>query len=126
MLRHGMTRSDVREHLIIQGSGFPLVYGTKIPTHDPGKAGEFRDVKPRPMGIQLFQIISMVKNAWHLPDLTLLKTQVRIVNFGKEVLRMTTIGFPNQGGGLLLVTGSEIGNAEIVKKRGNMGISGGV
>ena len=114
------------EHLIIQGSGFPLVYGTEIPTHDPGKAGEFRDVKPRPMGIQLFQIISMVKNAWHLLDLPLLQAQVRIVHLRKEILGMTAIGFPNQGGGVLLVTGSEIGNAEIVKKRGNMGISGGV
>ena len=64
----------------------------------------------------------MVKNAWHLPDLPVLKTQVRIVDFGKEILGMTAIGFPDQGGGLLLVTGSEIGNAEMVRKRGNMGV----
>ena len=38
------------------------------------KAGEFGDMKPRPMGIQLLQVTGMVKNAWHLPDLTLLKT----------------------------------------------------
>src|SRR5438093_7240752 len=74
------------------------------------------------MRIQLLQITGMVKNAWDFPDLTLLETQVRIVDLGKEILRMTTIGFPNQGGGVLLVTGSEIGNAEMVKKRGNMGV----
>ena len=61
-----MSGGDLFEHLIIEGSGVPLVYGTKIPTHDPGKAGEFRDVKPRPMRIQLLQITGMVKNAWHL------------------------------------------------------------
>ena len=114
------------EHLIIQGSGFPLTDGTKIPTHDPRKAGEFRDMKPLPMGIQLLQVKGLVKNPWNLPDLPLLETQVRIVDPGKEILRMTAIGSPDQGGSLLLVTGSEIGNAEIVKKRGNMGISGGV
>ncbi len=112
-----MTRSNLFEHLIIQGSGVPLTDGTKIPTHDPGKAGEFGDMKPLPMGIQLLQITGMVKNAWHLLDLPVLKTQVRIVDFGKEILRMTAIGFPNQGSGLLLVTGSEIGDAEMVKKK---------
>jgi len=117
-----MSGSNVFEHLIIQGSRFPLAYGTAIPAHDPGKAGEFGDMKPRPMGIQLLQITGMVKNAWHLPDLTLLKTQVRIVDFGKEVLRMTTIGFPDQGGGFLLVTAVEIGHAEMVRKRGDMGV----
>ena len=112
-----MSWSNVFEHLIIQGSSVSLTDGTKIPTHDPGKAGEFRDVEPRPMGIQLLQITGMVKNAWHLLDLPVLKTQVRIVDFGKEILRMTAIGFPNQGSGLLLVTGSEIGDAEMVKKK---------
>ena len=112
-----MTRSDLREHLIIQGSGFPLVYGTEIPTHDPGKADEFRNVEPCPMGVQLFQITGMVKDAWHLLDLPVLKTQVRIVDLGKEILRMTAISFPNQGGGVLLVTSSQKSNAEIVKKR---------
>jgi hypothetical protein len=71
-------------------------------------------MKPRPTGIQLLQIKGMVKNTWNLPDLTLIETQVRIVDLGKEILGMTTIGFPDQGGGLLLVTGSEIGNAEII------------
>src|SRR6266568_1216478 len=80
------------------------------------------DLKHLPMGIQLLQITGMVKNAWHLLDLPVLKTQVRIVDFGKEILRMTAIGVPNQGSGLLLVTGSEIGDAEMVKKRGNMGV----
>ena len=110
------------EHLIIQDRGFLLADGTKIPTHDPSKAGEFRKMKPRPMRIQLLQIKGVVKNAWHLLDLPVLKTQVRIVDLGKEILRMTAIGFPNQGGGVLLVTGSEIGNAEMVRKRGNMGV----
>ena len=59
----------------------------------------------------------MVKNGWNLSDLTLLETQIRIVDPGKEILRMTAIGFPNQGSGLLLVTGSEIGDAEMVKKK---------
>ena len=78
-----MSGSNLFEHLIIQGSRFPLADGTAIPTHDPGKAGKFGKMKPRPMGIQLLQITGMAKNAWHLPDLTLLKTQVRIVHFGK-------------------------------------------
>src|SRR6266581_8855327 len=117
-----MSGSNMFEHLIIQGSGFQLAYGTEIPTHDPGKAGKFGDMKPRPMRIQLLEVKSMVKNAWHLLDLPVLKTQVRIVDPGKEILRMTTIGFPNQGGGVLLVTCSEIGNAGMVRKRGNMGI----
>src|SRR6059058_3727284 len=119
-----MTRSDLLEHLIIQGSGFSLTDGTKIPTQDPSKAGKFGKMKPRPMGIQLLQITGMVKNAWNLLDLPVLKTQVRIVDPGKEILRMTAIGFPNQGDRLLLVTGSEIGNAEMVKKRGNMRVGG--
>src|SRR5437667_12688051 len=109
-----MTRSDVLQPLIIQGSGFPLAYGTEIPTHDPGKAGKFGDMKPRPMRIQLLEVKGLVKNAWNFPDLTLTETQVRIVNLGKEILGMTTIGFPDTGCGLLLVYGSEIGNAEIV------------
>src|SRR3989442_12004456 len=88
----------------------------------PGKAGKFRDVEPCPMRIQLLQIESMVKNAWNFSNLTLLETQVCIVDLGEEILRMTAIGFPNQGGGLLLVTGSEIGKAEMVRKRGNMGV----
>src|SRR5262244_2363133 len=50
LLGHRMSGRNLLEHLIIQGSDFPLVYSTKIPTHDPGKAGEFRDVEPRPMG----------------------------------------------------------------------------
>src|SRR5262249_21149467 len=122
MLGHGMTRSDVREHLIIQRSGVPLTDSTEITTHNPSKAGEFGDVEPCPMRIQLLQITGMVKNAWHLLDLPVLKTQVRIVDLGKEILRMTAIGFPNQGGGVLLVTSRQIGNAEMVRKRGNMGI----
>src|SRR4029453_10582177 len=116
--------SDLLEHLIIQDSGFPLVYGTEIPTHDPNKADEFRDVEPCPMRIQLLEVKGMGKNAWHLLDLPVLKTQVRIVDLGKEILRMTAIGFPNQGDGLLLVTSSQIGNAEMVRKRGNMGVGG--
>ena len=35
---------------------------------------------------------------------------------------MTTVGFQDQGGRLLLVTGSQIGNAKMVRKRGNMGV----
>src|SRR2546429_8644542 len=105
-----MTRSDVREHPIIQDSGVPLTDGTEIQTHDPGKAGEFGDMKPRPMRIQLLQIKGMVKNPWNLLNLPVLKTQVRIVDPGKEIQRMTAIGVPNHRGGLLLVTGSEIGN----------------
>ena len=54
----------------------------------------------------------------------MLETQVRIVDLGKEILGMTAIGFPDTGDGFLLVTAVEIGNAEIVKKRGNMGIGG--
>src|SRR4029453_13439490 len=119
---HRMSGSNLFEHLIIQDSGFPLTDGTKIPTHDPGKAGEFGDMKPRPMRIQLLQITGMGKNPWNLLNLPVLKTQVRIVDLGEEILRMTAIGFPNHGGGLLLVTSSEIGNAEMVKKRGNMGV----
>src|SRR2546422_3646997 len=117
-----MSGRNVLAHLIIQGSGFALIYGTKIAKHDPGKVGKFRDVEPCPMRIQLLQIKGMVKNAWYLPDLTLMEAQVRIIDPGKEILRMTAIGFPNQGGGVLLVTGSEIGNAEMVKKSGNMGV----
>src|SRR5256886_11706366 len=115
-----MSGRNVFEYLVIQGSGFSLTDGTKIPTHDPSKAGEFRKMKPRTMRIQLLQIKGVVKNAWHLLDLPVLKTQVRIVDFGNEILRMTAIGVPDQGGGVLLVTGSEIGNAEMVRKRGNM------
>src|SRR6266478_7793064 len=119
-----MSGGNLLEHLIIQDRGFLLADGTKIPTHHPSKVDKFRDVEPCPMGVQLLQVTGMVKNARNLPDLPLLETQVRIVDPGKEILRMTAIGFPDQGGGLLLVTGSEIGNAEIVKKRGNMGIGG--
>ena len=82
------------EHLIIQGSSVPLTNGTEIPTQDPSKAGEFGDMKPFPMGIQLLQIKGMVKNAWNLPDLTLMETQIRIVDLGKEILGMTAIGLP--------------------------------
>ena len=64
------------EHLIIQGSGFPLTDGTKIPTHDPGKAGKFGEMKPLPMRIQLLEVKFLVKNPWDLPDLSLLETQV--------------------------------------------------
>jgi hypothetical protein len=49
----------VREHPIRQDSGVPLTAGTAIPTHDPGKAGAFGDMKPRPMRIQLLQITGM-------------------------------------------------------------------
>ena len=76
--------SNLFEHQIIQGSGVPLAYGTEIPTHDPGKAGEFRDVKPRPMRVQLLEVKGMVKNAWNFLDLPVLKTQVRIVDFSAK------------------------------------------
>jgi hypothetical protein len=69
-----MSGGNLLEHLIIQGSGFPLTNGTEIPTHDPGKAGEFRDVEPCPMRIQLLQVKGMVKNPWHFPDFPVLKT----------------------------------------------------
>jgi len=62
-----MSGRDLLQHLIIQGSGFPLVYGTEIATHDPGKAGKFGEMKPCPMGIQLLEVKGMVKNAWNLP-----------------------------------------------------------
>ena len=71
-------------------------------------------MKPLPLRIQLLEVKFLVKNPWNLPDLPLLETQVRIVDFGKKILRMTAIGFPDTGGGFLLVSGSEIGNAEIV------------
>jgi hypothetical protein len=119
-----MSGSNLFEHPIIQGSGFPLAYGTEIPTHDPGKAGKFGDMKPLPMGIQLLQITGMVKNAWNLLDLPLLKTQICIVDFVEEILGMTTIGFPDTGSGFPLVTSSEIGNAEIVIKQWDMRIDG--
>src|SRR5262249_30426242 len=122
VLGHRMAGRNVLQHLIIQGSGLPLTDGTKIATHDPGKTGQFGDMKPRPMRIQLLEIKGMVKNPWNLPNLALLETQVRIVDLGKEILGMTAIGFPHQGGGVLLVTGSQIGNAEIVRKRWNMRI----
>ena len=51
VLGHRMSGRNLLEHLIIQGSSVPLTDGTKIPTHDPGKAGKFGDMKPLPMGI---------------------------------------------------------------------------
>jgi hypothetical protein len=69
-----MSGGNLFEHPIIQRSGFSLTDGTKIATHNPSKAGEFRDVEPCPMGVQLFQIIGMVKNAGYLLDLPVLKT----------------------------------------------------
>ena len=71
---HRMSRRNLFEHLIIQDSGVPLTDSTKISTHDPDKAGEFGDMKPRPMGIQLLQITDMVKNAGNLLDLPVLQT----------------------------------------------------
>jgi hypothetical protein len=91
-----MTRGNLFEHLIIQGSGFPLTDGTKISTHNPSKAGEFGDMKPCAMRVQLLQIIGMVKYAWYLLALPVLKTEVRIVHLRKEILGMTAIGVPNQ------------------------------
>src|SRR4029450_10396293 len=119
-----MSGGNLFEHPIIQRSGFSLTDGTKIATHDPGKVGKFRDVEPCPMRVQLLQITGMVKNPWHLLDLPVLKTQVRIVDPGKEILRMTAIGFPDQGGGLLLVTTLEVGNAQIVIERWDLRIGG--
>src|SRR5712691_6732856 len=81
-----MTRSDMLEHLIIQGSSVPLTDGTKIPTQDPGKAGQFGDMKPRPMRIQLLQITGMVKNAWHLLDLPVLKPTLSRCKTRKNLL----------------------------------------
>src|SRR5437868_3869115 len=66
----------------------------------------------------------MGKNPWNLPDLPLLETQVRIVDLDKEILGMTAIGFPDTHCGFLLVSGSEIGNTEIVRKCWDMVISG--
>src|SRR5262249_27620461 len=120
MLGHGMTRSNLFEYLIIQERGVLLTDGTEIPTHDPSKTREFGDMKPLPMRVQLFQITGMVKNARYLPNLPLLKTQVRVVDLGKEILGMTTIGFPNTGVGFLQVPAVQIGNTEIVRQRGNM------
>src|SRR5216117_3593596 len=117
-----MTRSDVLEHLIIQGSGFPLTNGTAIPTHDPGKVDKFRDVEPCPMGVQLLQITGMVKNAWNFVNCPLLKTQVRIVHLGKEIVGMTAIGVADTGFGFLLVTTLEVGNTEIVIERWDLRI----
>src|SRR5437879_13099379 len=112
-----MSGSNVFEHLIIQGSGIPLTDGTKIPTHDPGKAGEFLDVEPCPMRIQLLQITGMVKNACDFPDLTLPETQARIVDPGAALLPMTTIGCEHQGGCVPVVTGSDIGTPATVQTR---------
>jgi hypothetical protein len=72
-----MTRSDMFEHLIIEDSSVLLADGTEIPTHDPGKAGKFGDMKPGPLGIQLLQVKGMSKNPWNLPRLPLLETQVQ-------------------------------------------------
>src|SRR6516165_1281627 len=72
VLGQGMTRSHLFEHLIIEDSRVLLAYGTEIATHEPSKTREFGDMKPLPMRVQLLQITSMVKNAWHLLDLPVL------------------------------------------------------
>jgi hypothetical protein len=90
----------------------------------PGKVGKFRDVEPCPMRVQLLQITGMVKNPWNLLDLPLLKTQVRIVHLGKEILGMTSVGFPNTGVGFLQVSAVQIGNTERVRQHRDMGVSG--
>jgi hypothetical protein len=46
-----MSGGNLFEHLIIEDSGFSLTDGTEIATHDPGKADEFRNVEPCPLGI---------------------------------------------------------------------------
>src|SRR5262249_8158826 len=51
VLGHRMSGSNLFEHLIIEGSGFPLTDGTEITTHNPSKPREFGDMKPLPMGI---------------------------------------------------------------------------
>src|SRR5215471_11960322 len=64
--------------LIDANPEFPIhflnIYSTEISTHDPGEAGEFGDVEPCPIRIQLLQITSMVKNPWNLLNLPVLKT----------------------------------------------------
>src|SRR6266571_2529321 len=117
-----MSGGNLLEHLIIQDLCFLLADGTKIPTHHPSKVDKFRDVEPCPMGVQLLQVTGMVKNARNLPDLPLLETQVRIVDLGKEILRMTAIGFADTGFGFLLVTTLEVGNAQIVIERWDLRI----
>jgi len=121
VLGHRMSGGNLLKHLIIQGSSFPLPDGTAIATHDPGKAGAFGDMKPCPMGIQLLEGKGMGKNPWNLPGLPFLKAQVCIVHLGKEILRMTAIGFSDTGFGFLQVSRSQIGKTEIVRKRGNTG-----
>src|SRR6516165_1873292 len=73
---------------------------------------------------EFVQITLMIEDSRNLCDLALLQAQVRIVHLGKEILGMTAIGFPDQGGSLLLVTSSQIGNAEIVRQQRNMGVRG--
>jgi len=119
-----MSGGDLFEHPIIKDSGFSLVYGTEIPTHDPGKVDKFRDVEPCPMGVQLLQITGMVKNAGNFVNCPLLKTQVRIVHLGKEIVGMTAIGVADTGFGFLLVTTLEVGNTEIVIERWDLRIGG--
>ena len=74
MLGHGMTRSNLLEHLIIEDSRVLLTDGTEIPTHDPSKTREFGDMKPLPMRVQLLQVESMIKNPWNFLDFPLLQT----------------------------------------------------
>src|SRR5215831_8380401 len=124
VLGQGMTRSHLFEHLIIQGSGFPLIYGTKIPTHDPGKVSKFRKVEPCPMRIYPLQITLMIEDVRNLCDLALLETQVCIVHFGKEILGMTTIGVTDTCLRFLPVSTVQIGNTEIVRQQRNMRVGG--
>ena len=79
---------------------------TMIIAHHTGETDKFIDVKPLAAWIQRFEIEPVIKNARDLGDLTLRQTNLGVIDFGKEVLRMPLVGFHHQGFSFLCLSSS--------------------
>lgn len=116
MSGNAISRCKLFEDLIIDLRGMLLTYGVVIATHDPCKAYKFRHVKLFAAWVQLLEIEFVLENLRDLGDLTLLQTDVGVVDPGKKVRGMTVIGFQDTRFSFFGIARPYIGNTEIVRK----------
>ena len=88
-----MPGGKLLKSLVVDGSRIPVTNGKAIAAHDTGKAYKFSRMKSFSARIQRFEIEFVVKNVGNFCDLVIIEADVGIVDSGKEVRGMASIGF---------------------------------
>ena len=88
-----MSGGKLFKSLIVDDSRIPVANGTVIAAHDTGKAYKFSRMKSASARIQQFEIKFVVKNVGNFRELVMIEANVGIVDSGKEVIGIASIGF---------------------------------